>query len=50
MGEDFMFQGVGGWPSFDFRVHYRKNGCPSFRGVRKLGTTNPDSFHHIQSA
>ena len=40
----------GGWPSFDFRVHYRENGCPSFRGVRKLGTTNPDSFRNIQSA
>jgi len=37
----------GGWPSFDFSVRYHESGCPSFRGVRKLGTTDLNASHAI---
>jgi len=32
----------GGWPSFDF-CNSNNNGCPTFRGFRKVGTTDPTS-------
>jgi hypothetical protein len=32
---------IGGWPSFVFPCALPKQGCPSFAGFAKLGTTDP---------
>lgn len=34
---------MGGWPRFEFRESIHRIGCPGFRDVRKLGTTEADA-------
>ena len=36
------FPGTWGWPSFGFASSTIKNGCPTFRGFRKVGTPDAD--------
>src|SRR6267154_1611913 len=35
---------LGGWPTHVFSMDHRDRGCPTRRGFRRVGTTNPDGF------
>jgi hypothetical protein len=41
----YSFLGTGGWPTFSFDCwHDHDRGCPTFRGFRKVGTTDLGFF------
>jgi hypothetical protein len=45
-----MALAMAGWPGFDFlHASSSKNGCPSFAGFAKLGTTYLNDTHFIRS-